>query len=69
MPSKYPNLTSDEVIKLLRKFGFIEISQKGSHKKLKKGKYTVIVPMHSSVAKGTLKSILNQAGLTLDVIQ
>lgn len=27
---------------------------------------TVIIPNHNEIAKGTLKSILEQAGLTLD---
>ena len=27
---------------------------------------TVIVPIHSEIAKGTLKSILEQAGITLE---
>lgn len=46
--------------------------QRGSHVKLKKiedGKvYIVIVPMHRELAKGTLKSILRQANLTIEEI-
>jgi predicted RNA binding protein YcfA (HicA-like mRNA interferase family) len=30
-----------------------------------KGKITLLVPLHPELAKGTLKSIMNQAGLEL----
>ena len=69
MGSKYPILTPDKVIKVLIKFGFEKTSQKGSHVKYTKlGNPTriAIVPMHDEVAKGTLKSILVQAGISLE---
>ncbi len=66
MPSKYPVLSSAEVIQRLEAFGFTYVSQKGSHRKYSKGYKTVIVPMHSEIAKGTLKSILKQADLSLE---
>jgi len=48
--------------------GFIEGSTKGSHVKFIKstteGTRTAIVPKHSEVALGTLRSILRQAGIT-----
>ncbi len=50
---------------LCRKFGFIEVFQKGSHVKLRKqflGKtVTTIVPMHKELARGTFKGILELA--------
>ena len=71
MGSKYPVLKPLEVIRVLEKLGFVFKSQKGSHAKyvkLSKNQptKTVIVPMHDEVAKGTLQSILEQAGLSLD---
>ena len=71
MGSKYPVLKPREIIKTLETFGFSYKSQKGSHvkyAKFEKGKLvkTVIIPMHDEVAKGTFKSILGQAGLTID---
>ena len=71
MGAKYPILTPQEIIRVLQTFGFVNKTQKGSHAKYiktEKGKptRTVIIPMHNEVAKGTLKSILEQAGLTLD---
>ena len=61
-----PVLRPEQVIKGLEGNGFRFVKQRGSHKKLKKGGISVIVPMHYEVAKGTLASILEQADLTLD---
>jgi predicted RNA binding protein YcfA (HicA-like mRNA interferase family) len=69
MGSKYPVLSPEKIIRALVKLGFYKVSQKGSHLKFKKaGEPTriVIVPMHYEVAKGTLQSILEQAGITLE---
>jgi predicted RNA binding protein YcfA (HicA-like mRNA interferase family) len=66
MGSKYPVLTPDEVIRTLKKFGFYFVSQKGSHMKYSNGQYTTIIPNHSEIAKGTLKSILTLAHIDLE---
>lgn len=66
MGSKYPVLPPKTVIKALEKNGFTFVSQKGSHMKYVKGNRVVIIPNHSEVAKGTLKSILNMADIDLD---
>lgn len=59
-------MTSQEMIKFLKKNGFIIISQNGSHVKMRNpetGK-TVIVPYHSKdLKKGMEQAILKQAGL------
>ena len=59
-------MTAKEIIKILKKDGWYEVKQTGSHKQflhpIKKGKTTV--PMHNGdIAPGTLRSILKQAGL------
>ena len=61
-----PVLRPEQVIKGLEGNGFRFVKQRGSHKKYKKGNKTAIVPMHNEVAKGTLSSILEQSGLTLE---
>lgn len=59
-------MTSQEMIKFLKKNNFIVISQNGSHIKMRNpenGK-TVIVPYHSKdLKKGMEQAILKQAGL------
>ncbi len=69
MGEKYPLLAPSEIIKALQKVGFEFVSQRGSHLKMQTvdpPKKTVIVPMHSTVARGTLRSILKQADLDLE---
>jgi len=63
-----PVVSGRRVIKALTKTGFTVEGRKGSHVKLKKNEagkiFIVIIPDHSEVAKGTLKLILRQAGIT-----
>lgn len=66
MGSKYPILSPKQIISALEKFNFSFVSQKGSHMKYSNGKNVVIIPNHSEVAKGTLKSILTMAGIELE---
>ena len=59
-------LTPKEMIKYLKKNGFKEVSQNGSHIKLKNTKTgkQVIVPYHSkTMKKGLEHAILKEAGL------
>ncbi len=69
---KLPVLSGKDIIKILSKIGFKYVRTKGSHvilnKQMKDGKVTIPVPLHKELAKGTLKSIMNQAELTLNDI-
>ena len=59
-------ITAKEMVKVLKKNGFVEVSQKGSHLKLRNDKTgkTVIVPMHGKdIPNGTEQAIRKQAGL------
>jgi len=63
---KLPTLTSEKVIKLLLKNGFELDHQTGSHRVYynSKTKKRVVVPYHKQgLPKGTLLSILKQAGI------
>ena len=59
-----------EVKRKLEINGFQEVSQKGSHVKFIKESAneirTTIVPHHKEIALGTLRSILRQAGITIE---
>ena len=68
MNLKYPILPPSKIISVLTKLGFVKISQKGSHAKYKNyfTNRICIIPMHSEVAKGTLKSILEQADISIE---
>jgi predicted RNA binding protein YcfA (HicA-like mRNA interferase family) len=61
-----PRVSGKDVVRALSRVGFVFVSQRGSHVKLRNAAgRTVIVPMHSEIATGTLRSILRQAGLSL----
>lgn len=59
-------MDSREVIRRLRKDGWYEVGQSGSHKQFKhpvrKGRVTVVHPKRD-IPKGTLKSIEKQSGI------
>jgi predicted RNA binding protein YcfA (HicA-like mRNA interferase family) len=58
------------IIKVLEKNGFVCVSQNGSHLKLKKEEYTVIVPVHSKeIPVGTFRSLVRQSGLIKDIFK
>lgn len=65
---KLPSVSSAEVLKWLTKRGFSVTRQRGSHISLHKkeeGKtLLVVVPRKNEIKKGTLLSILKQAGVT-----
>lgn len=57
-------ISAKELIKALQKLGFIYISQKGSHIKLRKERpirKTIIIPNHKFIRPGTLNNILKCA--------
>ena len=58
-------LNSQEIINILKTFGFLQVSQKGSHIKLSRQislqKQILIIPNHKELKKGTVKAIFNQA--------
>lgn len=67
---KIPLISGIEVIKRLKKSGFIATRQKGSHVRLEKSvgdtAIKITVPLHSELKKGTLNRIIKYAGLTLE---
>ena len=56
-----------ELCAILKKFGFVEVRQRGSHivmqKKSESGTVTVPVPDHKTIRIGTLQSIIRQTGI------
>jgi len=70
MSGETPKLTAAQVLRALRKGGWMEQRQSGSHLVLihavKPGQ--VIVPVHArkTIKEGTMRSILKMAGLTAE---
>ena len=57
-----------QVIKVLKKIGYLIEHQKGSHIFLHNVKInkSIIVPNHKELKKGTLNNILKKTGLTIE---
>jgi predicted RNA binding protein YcfA (HicA-like mRNA interferase family) len=67
MTDKLPRVSGDDVKRALQHAGFREVSQKGSHLKMRHDDgRVVIIPMHREIATGTLRSILRQARLSVE---
>lgn len=66
--SKLPLVSSRECIRALEKVGFYVSRQTGSHINLRRDDpyAKVVVPERRELAKGTLRRIIRDAGLTVD---
>ena len=67
--SKLPVLSARELLKILYKIGYLTDHQKGSHIILRNKDYPhrrLTIPNHKEIARGTLRSIIKQSGLTTD---
>jgi len=66
-----PAVSGARVKRALGRAGYVEVSTRGSHSKLRHEvtKVTVIVPMHSRVRPGTLAQILKDAGVSVEELR
>jgi predicted RNA binding protein YcfA (HicA-like mRNA interferase family) len=66
--AQLPNLSGKEVVKALENLGWEFSRQSGSHIVLTKDgeMASLSVPNHKEVAKGTLRSLIRAANLTID---
>jgi predicted RNA binding protein YcfA (HicA-like mRNA interferase family) len=64
---KLPVISGKELVRALKKAGFVEVRQKGSHVSLEKvtveKTFKTVVPLHRELAKGTVLDILHQTEL------
>jgi len=67
--SVLPRVSGRDVVKALSKAGYEYDRQRGTHIILRQLTYPhrrIVVPDHKEVAKGTLRSIIRETGLTVD---
>ena len=66
--SELPQVSGKDAIKAFGKLGFHIVRQRGSHAILKKDGFPILlsVPLHDELKKGTLRSLIRDAGLTVD---
>ena len=64
---KLPVASGEDVIKALSKIGYYVRDRKGSHVHLRHPyRKPLTVPDHPEIARGTLRAIIKEAGLTVE---
>lgn len=58
---KLSRLSGQDVIDALRKLGFEQVRQRGSHVVMRRGDHGCVVPLHREIKTGTLAGLLRQA--------
>ncbi len=70
MNPRLPVISGDELVRVLAKFGYEAVRQKGSHVRLRHPtdakKLPVTVPLHDEIAFGTLRRILRDVGVSVE---
>jgi len=69
---RLPVLSGKELCNVLAKVGYLPDHQSGSHIILRQEKppyRRLTVPNHKEIAKGTLRAIIRQAGLTVEQLR
>ena len=67
--SKLPSLPAREVLRAFERMGYERDRQRGSHIVLRHREpphRRLVIPEHRTIAKGTLRALIREAGLTLD---
>jgi predicted RNA binding protein YcfA (HicA-like mRNA interferase family) len=66
--SRLPSISGRECVRALEKAGFTVVRQKGSHIVMRRENpfAQTVVPDHAELDRGTLRSIIRQAGLSVD---
>jgi predicted RNA binding protein YcfA (HicA-like mRNA interferase family) len=63
------DVNGSDAVRALRRLGFKERRQTGSHVILRREARTVVVPMHKPIKPGTLRGLIEQAGVTLETFR
>ena len=61
-----PSISGQEAVKVFNRLGFNAVRQRGSHVVLRKDSCGCVIPLHKSLAKGTLRGAIKQAGLSVE---
>ena len=65
--AKLPKCSGDEAIRAFERPGYQKRRQKGSHVFMKREvRRSISVPLHKSLAKDTLRSLIRDAGITVE---
>ena len=68
--NKLPVISGKKAIKILERAGFVIVRQRGSHIRMKmvtsEKTIKLTIPLHETLDRGTLASIIKNAGLTME---
>ncbi len=67
--SRLPQVTGRDVVKVLRQVGYEQDHMRGSHivmRQIAVPHRRITVPDHNPIAKGTIRAIIRQVGLTVE---
>lgn len=60
------DVNGTDAVRALRRLGFVQVRQTGSYLIMRKEGRTVVVPQHKPIKPGTLKGLIEQAGLQVE---
>ena len=60
------DVNGSEAVRALRRLGFEQLRQSGSHVIMRRNGRSVVVPMHRPIKPGTLRGLIEQAGVTVE---
>ena len=63
------DVSGSEAVRALRRLGFEERRQTGSHVILRRESRTVVVPLHKPIKPGTLRGLIDQAGVSVEAFR
>jgi len=61
-----PRISGAEALKIFEKLGFVNVRQRGSHIVLRRRDKGTTIPLHTTLAIGTLRGAIRQAGLSVE---
>jgi predicted RNA binding protein YcfA (HicA-like mRNA interferase family) len=63
---KLPQISGKEVVNVFEHLGFKQARQRGSLVVMRRDEKGCVIPLHRELAIGTLRSIIRQAGVSID---
>ena len=63
------DVNGSDAVRALHRLGFEQRRQTGSHVIMRRAERTVVVPMHKPIKPGTLRGLIEQAGVTVEAFR
>ena len=60
-----PRISGRKAVQIFERIGFFQARQRDSHVVMRRGGVGCVIPLHKSLALGTLRNAIRQAGITV----